>query len=68
MKLIKYIAGVFFFIMAGSAIPDIVINIIPAINGWDNALKHIIFGIFLVILFGFIGFKFIKSAQNKDKQ
>jgi len=67
MKWIKYIVGVLFLGMAVASIPDILINITPAINGWDNALKHIIFGIFLVILFGFMGFKLIKSAQNEDK-
>ena len=67
MKWIKYILGVLFLGMAVASIPDILINIVPAINGWDNALNHIILGIFLVILFGFIGFKFIKSPQDENK-
>lgn len=67
MKWIKYILGVLFLGMAVASIPDILINIVPAINGWDNALSHIIFGIYLVILFGFIALKFIKSAQEEDK-
>jgi len=67
MKLIKYILGVLSLAMTLISIPDILRSIIPAINGWDNAIKHILFGIFLVTLFGYIGFKLIKSSQSENK-
>ena len=68
MKLIKFITVMFFFIIVSSSISEIFTNIIPAINGFDGALRHILFGIFLVILFGYLGVKLVKSAQNEDKK
>jgi len=67
MKWIKYIVGVFFLGMVVASIPTTFRDIQLTIDGWDNALSHVILGISFAILFGFIGFKLIKSARNENK-
>jgi len=68
VKIIKYIVGVFFLGMLVAGIPDILVNL-PLVfkENVHGAIGHVLLGLFLSVIFGFIGFKFIKSAQ-KEKE
>jgi len=56
-------------ILGGMNIPDILLNIpLMGKGNVTGAIPHVLLGLFLLVLFVFIGFKFFKSAQKESEK